>query len=909
MNAAGGVPGPGGGGEGGSGGGGGGEGGEGGGGGVPAAAAAASGGGAAAGGGDSSPPSKRPKVDSSPAVTRVLKDAPEVQKMRQSWEMVFPGKPVTDEQIREAMKRADFYKKTLGYADEVAGQNWAHENLDNLTRVPRVRTKLEAAGVAAGWVCSGKGHETRVFNSIRDALGDEDAAVKSLVKAQQERDVKEQRDAAEKQVAMSRRQERRPAAAAQKWISTGQRFDLTSDAGDQLQVPQPALPQPAAAAAAAAAPQATGKRAAPGSAQAENAAKKQARKKAAAVKPEAQPAQPEEPAQPAPKCRGAARAAPRKQQAAAAAAAKAAAGGQDVVTWVARRGDWRARGSCTACGTESGTDPLLTVPHPLLQVDVCVECLHSYHQTDFSLSGESTEEQYCSWCADGGVRIAICDNEGCPKVFCHSCINRNIGDNTINADSQDGWACLVCEPERLHGLQGERSTRPMPTNRSDTATADRTRRLLPPTTLPPPALRLAHCPLPKGKAAKPPSVLAATAEANGASAQVAASLVSDTIIEATTFGDCTACGAKGYEVRPHPYLCRDPASAPTALLCVSCPQKSGGGCEQAYRKAVEDGKFLPDGSGCEVTCTWCAGVADPDILRDSLEAARSSANSSGNSGRASPTDPAPPRSRSSRGHRKPPIYSKLKGELLVCAQCPAAFCASCVELNCGLPALETMADGEWACFVCEPEKLPACPEHAPAGAEGGGSSAGSHADVYCFSQQWPPAARNMHLREPGHVGLVAASPHKLGRRGSQQIRRQPSIVEQQAQQQRSFDDAEFQRGDVCIATSADGCDYPSRVLDVRLAKNGGCGGGGGGGSGDDDAASRQQHKYEYRVQYAGWKEQHDEWAVVSEEGGGGESKITLAPKSIEKRPTAGEQIAEIEGAAKRFITAVQDYTQ
>eukprot|EP01052_Picozoa_sp_SAG31_P008859 SAG31_NODE_454_length_15434_cov_39.578285_2_plen_1082_part_00 len=1036
------------------------------------------GGSATAGGGDSAPPAKRARVGSSPAVMSALDDAPEVQALRQHWEEVTLQEPVTDEQIREAMRRAGFYKsKTPGYADEVLGRNSAYENLEALTHVPRVRMKLAAAGVAERWVCSGKGHETRVFNAIRNASGDEDAAVERLVKAQRKRD-EEQSDAADRQASISRRQGRRLAAAAQQRTSTSQHFiDLTSHDGEHLQVARPALPQPDAAEAAEAveaAPQVAGLQAAVGSAhelvphpgdeqadeqvvmfngrsgsqdidvqdslgscgaaaavmapvpletgkaakgggsssasavekadvnlvcvhckktftslpglkyheqhlvcqkggkhqafvtqgdggtgggtgagvgasaiaiasaagagagggnsggltvgsEVQNSEKNQPRKKAAVVQPEAQPAQHEQPTQPAPNRRGAARATLRSQHAAAKAKTKGTGRGpSDDVTWVARRGDWRARGSCTACGADSRTEPLLTVPHPLLQVDVCVECLHNYNQTNFSLSDESTEEQYCRWCADGGTQIAICDNEGCRMVFCHrygdtfsfcgplpcecpmwqskagliknvspfsSCINRNLGANTVNGDSQDAWICLVCEPERLRGLQGKRSARLKQPNCSDSAQriADRIGRLLPSRRRPPPALHLAHCPPPQGKAAKPPSLLAAAAEAKGASAAVAASLASDTDIGTATFGNCTACGAQGCQVKPHPFLCRDPASAPTAWLCASFPQKSGGGCEQAYRKAVEDGKFLPDGSGCEVTCTWCAGVADADILLHSLETARSSVNNSGNSGRASTTDPVLPR----RGHRKPPIYSKLKGELLACALCPAAFCASCVELNFGLPLLETMAEkslkGKWTCFVCEPSTLPACPTVAHAGVEGHGSSAGSHADVYCFSQQWPSAARNMHLREPGRVGLLATSTHKLGRRDSQQMRRHLSIAQQQAERGRSFHDAQFQRGDVCIATK-DGCDYPSRVLDVRLA------------------SMSTWHKYEYRVGFVGWKEQHDEWAVVSKGGGGGESKITLAPKNIEATNKAGEQVAEIEAAATRFITFAQDYT-
>ncbi|MCO5598149.1 hypothetical protein L7F22_052241 [Adiantum nelumboides] len=103
-----------------------------------------------------------------------------------------------------------------------------------------------------------------------------------------------------------------------------------------------------------------------------------------------------------------------------------------------------ARFVCTMCGKPLSCDQVLK--HPLFDVVVCRPCRQFYQSGPIS-KDTSGRDNECSWCANGGD-VVLCD--GCDKVFCGTCIERNFGGEELERilDRED-WRCYCCNDEPL----------------------------------------------------------------------------------------------------------------------------------------------------------------------------------------------------------------------------------------------------------------------------------------------------------------------------------------------------------------------------------------------------------------------------------------------------------------------------
>lgn len=99
---------------------------------------------------------------------------------------------------------------------------------------------------------------------------------------------------------------------------------------------------------------------------------------------------------------------------------------------------------CTVCGTLTND----IHQHPIMEVIVCggckcaVEAKMSVEDSDFS-------ERYCGWC---GCSNDLINCRSCRRLFCKSCIKRNIGVEYSSEAKLYGWKCCCCSPNLLKQL-------------------------------------------------------------------------------------------------------------------------------------------------------------------------------------------------------------------------------------------------------------------------------------------------------------------------------------------------------------------------------------------------------------------------------------------------------------------------
>ncbi|XP_075743400.1 uncharacterized protein LOC119170468 isoform X3 [Rhipicephalus microplus] len=105
---------------------------------------------------------------------------------------------------------------------------------------------------------------------------------------------------------------------------------------------------------------------------------------------------------------------------------------------------------CTSCGSQVNHHRKSKFyKHKLLSVIVCKRCYQYYGDGQFRQPGADSDE-YCSWCAEGGILI-LCDR--CGRVFCKECISWNFSCQELNRiESLDEWQCFVCDPAPLEPM-------------------------------------------------------------------------------------------------------------------------------------------------------------------------------------------------------------------------------------------------------------------------------------------------------------------------------------------------------------------------------------------------------------------------------------------------------------------------
>jgi len=86
--------------------------------------------------------------------------------------------------------------------------------------------------------------------------------------------------------------------------------------------------------------------------------------------------------------------------------------------------------------------------HALLGVASCKKCRDFYKDgSDWEKDDEGLDI-YCRWCGQGG-EIILCDK--CPKAFCRTCVQRNMGRQRLKeVTTSDEWKCFCCDPKQLY---------------------------------------------------------------------------------------------------------------------------------------------------------------------------------------------------------------------------------------------------------------------------------------------------------------------------------------------------------------------------------------------------------------------------------------------------------------------------
>jgi len=89
--------------------------------------------------------------------------------------------------------------------------------------------------------------------------------------------------------------------------------------------------------------------------------------------------------------------------------------------------------------------------HALLGVPTCKKCREFYKDGDGWEKDDEGLDIYCRWCAQGG-EIILCDK--CPKAFCRTCVQRNMGRKKLQEiTNADEWKCFCCDPKQLYEMQ------------------------------------------------------------------------------------------------------------------------------------------------------------------------------------------------------------------------------------------------------------------------------------------------------------------------------------------------------------------------------------------------------------------------------------------------------------------------
>jgi len=89
--------------------------------------------------------------------------------------------------------------------------------------------------------------------------------------------------------------------------------------------------------------------------------------------------------------------------------------------------------------------------HAILGVGVCKKCRDFYKDGEGWDKDDEGLDIFCRWCGQGG-EILLCDS--CPKAFCRTCIQRNLGRQKLaEITSSEEWKCLCCDPKQLYEKQ------------------------------------------------------------------------------------------------------------------------------------------------------------------------------------------------------------------------------------------------------------------------------------------------------------------------------------------------------------------------------------------------------------------------------------------------------------------------
>jgi len=107
--------------------------------------------------------------------------------------------------------------------------------------------------------------------------------------------------------------------------------------------------------------------------------------------------------------------------------------------------------NCTICNTQVFPKIRKSLyAHPILKVVLCRTCFGYYGRGEFTKDINGTDE-FCRWCADGGV-LLMCDN--CENAFCRKCIKSNLSRSDFKlAVKSNNWNCLICDPTPIRYLQ------------------------------------------------------------------------------------------------------------------------------------------------------------------------------------------------------------------------------------------------------------------------------------------------------------------------------------------------------------------------------------------------------------------------------------------------------------------------
>ncbi|KAJ8760391.1 hypothetical protein K2173_015058 [Erythroxylum novogranatense] len=102
---------------------------------------------------------------------------------------------------------------------------------------------------------------------------------------------------------------------------------------------------------------------------------------------------------------------------------------------------------CTACNKVA----VKVHAHPLLRVIICKECKDliedKVHVKDLDCS-----ECYCTWCGQSDDLVSC---KSCEKLFCTTCVKRNVGEEYLSIIKASGWQCCCCSPSLLQKLTSD----------------------------------------------------------------------------------------------------------------------------------------------------------------------------------------------------------------------------------------------------------------------------------------------------------------------------------------------------------------------------------------------------------------------------------------------------------------------
>lgn len=111
---------------------------------------------------------------------------------------------------------------------------------------------------------------------------------------------------------------------------------------------------------------------------------------------------------------------------------------------------------CTLCYHDLNHHAYEILPHPLLEVVLCVECHENIQEEISALVGETSTlideadiqsfpeyNDICTWCFEGGD-LFVCDE--CGHCHCRDCLTNNLGESYVDElDQSETFLCLECD--------------------------------------------------------------------------------------------------------------------------------------------------------------------------------------------------------------------------------------------------------------------------------------------------------------------------------------------------------------------------------------------------------------------------------------------------------------------------------